>query len=203
MGVITRFAEKKFRDYTFTSVAFEWSASGAILDLSTVPQDVTDSSRVGDKLLLSSLEMRGVLYSSPLFAPTGAEIFMRMIIFKWWDDTAPTPNDILQTTGVFGIVAPLDHDRKPKRSIIMDRTWSATWNAALFQLDQTHKYLRSYFDFKKKSMKFRTISYQAGSTTTAVGKIYALCISNVPTPFTTENVPLLHELYFRINYTDV
>lgn len=204
MNVVGRFAEKKYWDVKHSIGSSEWPAEGIMVDLCSVPQDVTDKSRIGDKLMMSSIEMRLITYTINDFEPTETDGFMRFIIFKWFDDTIPTRDDILDAASgpPFAVIAPFNHDKKVKRKILVDRTLTYTWYATKNQIHGTAKHIRVYIDMKKRSKRMRQIDYQGGSTV-GVGKVYVLLVSNIPTPYTPGNCTLGYNFFTRMNFTDV
>jgi len=127
---------------------------------------------------------------------------LRVIIFIWKDDTAPTTTTIVDPyPGIDSPIMPLDHDRKVKRKILYDQTHS-------FYTDQTNSLCqnsiltrRFCIPLTRLKMGMDTINYIGGSTT-GVNNIYLLLISNQSTaaaPVSSWPVTVIT----RYNFVDV
>jgi len=204
IGIISRFAEQKYHDKIFNKLSADWSASGSVLNLTDVSQGTTDTTRVGDKIMLNSIELRWLQYIDPALFPTAVDQFYRVIIFKWYDDTTPGAGDILSQVlpPPVGLISPYDHDRKVKRKVLYEKTYSCIWNWPLYQTHRTDQYRKVFINLKSRSSRIKEVHYQAGGTI-AVGHIYVLILSNIPLPFGAANAPLEWNMVSRINYTDV
>lgn len=203
MTAIGKFAEQKYYDRQFGYTNFDWVDTGSIIDLTSVPQGAGDTQRIGDKLLISSLEIR-MHYGkdSTTTGPTVTDQHYRIIVFKWLDDTTPTADNILDTTSnAFAVISAYDHDRKVKRKVLLDKSFSVTINAPLFSLQNTGATMSFYIDLKRRSLNMRKVHYENASTA-GVGKLYMLLISNTPLPITTTNYPVAWFMSTRLNFTD-
>nr|QXP07679.1 MAG: putative capsid protein [Arizlama virus] len=202
MNVVQQFSEKKYRDRLITGSSSTWSMTGTIFKISDVPQGYDDESRVGDKLMASSIEMRGVLYANNTLTNIGIwDQFYRLIIFKWYDDTSPTTTDVLETGVVDTFISPFDHDKKSKRKVLFDKTFTVHNNIVWYTQSDTNQHWETFIDLKKKSTRVRRVDFEAG-TTAGIGHFYALLVSNIP----DANIATNSEgfiIWFRINYTDV
>lgn len=91
------FGERKYFD-TFVAVAPS-NDGGNIYDLTEVPQGVAQSERVGNRLLRERLSFCGVAFwdwRSVNRANYASEARVRVVVFLWKDDTAPSAADIMK-----------------------------------------------------------------------------------------------------------
>lgn len=160
-----------------------------VRDLSAVPQGTTDTDRIGDKLTVTSVEIRGRIYFDWATTPAIMNNYVqscrvRLVVFIWKDDTVPIASDIIQSIGYnAGNVcsAPFNHDKKVKRKVICDKTWTVQNDGYAVTLGGfqsvpgagSQKAIREYCSFKHLPLSLRTINYQAGSTI-GVNKVYAM-----------------------------
>lgn len=211
ISALDRLAERKFFDRTFYTLnvfvnPINWD--GRIFDLTSVAQGIGDSNRIGDKILVGSVEMRLYMYPDATTPPVIPNQAYRFIIFKWYDDTTPTVADVLQFStagGAGNIVAPFEHDKSIKREVLVDfclptyrdiaanTTIRSGWNTPLYE-DVT-------ISLDNRSIRVRQVSYQ-GSTVTGVGKFYLLAVSNTD-PVHDLTDPLHYTITTRVNYTDM
>lgn len=209
-------AEKKYANYAkptgTAGPVLLLQASPQIFSVCDVIQGPSDTDRIGDKILLSSLEARWhvFLYPNLLITPTQPDqAIVRIIYFQWKDDTFPTYQDIMESDpsgGVSLISQPMwlfNHDKKVKRKVLCDKTFVLTqtdyWNASLNKPfggagPGSSKYWQCFYDMKNMGEASRTINYQASSTV-GVNKIYCLILTDVDGP--------LVMYQNRINYTDM
>lgn len=203
LNVINQYAEKKYYDIINTSAGpLAWSDGGNIFDITSIPQGTTDITRIGDKIMLNSIEIRYMLQSTFSANPTIYDQFYRLILFKWYDDSGPTTEDILETSATaIGIISVYDHDRKPKRKILLDEMVSATITKEFTTFRNTAIHKNFFVDLKKRSRRIREVAFEA-STVNGIGKIYMLIISNIPLASIPGN-GMTWRIYTRLNYTDV
>lgn len=110
--------------YTSASLA-NIDYSGSLWTLSNPAQGQTAQTRIGDKLHAHHLEIRGLVTC----ASGGAYSTLRLVLFKWKDDTAvatPANNDILQNTYLANALAPFAPltvgEERSHYTILADRT---------------------------------------------------------------------------------
>lgn len=190
---VEQLAEKKKWDRSLSYTISAWKAS-PMTDLTAIPQGSSDSSRVGDKVTIRSLEAR---LRFTWF--TSADLLIvqyRIILFQWLDDTTPTADDIIDnlTETESDLVHPFNHDKKVKRKILHEQMGSTTW-AATTGLENLAPMFKIFIDFTKKKLSTRTVNYQAGGTV-GVNKIYMLTL------FTSDTNLCIFNMYTRINYID-
>ena len=176
----------------------------------------TSSTRVGDKITLNSIEIRGrVTIDSTDPAASISISTVRMVVFKWYDDAPPVYGDVFETNDTEGtsltlaVHAPYNSDRKVKRKVLLDKLYTvqrgvtSVWNATTGQTQSilapemgSRVCFTHYIDLKKKGDRVRNVNYGAGSTD-GVGNIYMLALSDANT-----NGPSM-TFIARANYTDV
>lgn len=158
---IAKQAEKKYHLATTTG-AKDWA--GACIDLTGIAQGDTDITRDGDELYLKSIRLKSLIQYADTYNAC------RTIIFQWYDDTTPTPGDVLSPTYVGGQQAPLapyKHDLASKFKILFDKT-------ILVDTYRPHAILDTGYitgGFKRR------VHFTAGGTT-GVNKLYLLQISD-------------------------
>jgi hypothetical protein len=101
--------------------------TGTFVDLSTIGQGVTRDDRVGDRLVLKKLDWRCKIVASTggLLASADAYDTVRVILFRWWDDTAvntPLLGNILKqgASGTDYTVASLNKDDAEQYTLLSD-----------------------------------------------------------------------------------
>lgn len=175
-----------------------------MVDLTQVTQGTTDTSRIGDKIHIHSIEIRHRTYLKMNAPPTSDgqnQCIVRMILFQWKDDSVPTETDILEPIGGnIYTISPYNHDRKVKRKVLFDRTFvisaqiSATAGHEYAVRDQVM--IKKYISLKKLPGEGITVNYQAASTN-GVNKIYMIYFTDTTPP--TLNVSGT----IRLNFTDI
>lgn len=209
---LRRLAEQKYNVVQYTSLGI--TATPQVLPLSDeIQEGATAITRVGDKITVNSIELRGRLTIDSTDAAYPALVSFRMVVIKWYDDSTPTYADVFETVDYTSdplvplMHAPFNSDRKVKRKVLLDKTYTvnrglaAVWNGAAV-VSSTYPELGTrvcfthFIDLKKKGDKVRNIHYGAGSTD-GVGNFYVLVISD-----TAANGPLL-SFISKVNYTDV
>lgn len=148
-----------------------------LLDLTNVSQGSTDTTRIGDKLNLSSIE-----YVFSMTPTAATNYIVRVLFFQY------KPNDAAVLTSVAGILdagpsgnfdpwSPYDHDFKSDYTIISDRTYTSNQNGQQLVNQQ-----KRFLSLKKQKHE---ITFNAGGTVGG-NHIYMYVISNVAvaTPIT-------------------
>lgn len=220
--IIRQMAEKKHRDTFanwFNNNSNRVAHTGTIISLSDIPQDATDTGRVGDKVTMTSLEIKYSFWSAaanPAATPPElpkSNYILRVIIFIWKDDTTPTLGMILNddagaTSLEQTVLAPLNHDLKVKRKIIMDETYNA--NVAISDLGQilssfkpTQQY-RRVFDLTKMRGGLNTINFTP-TANEGINKIWMLMVSNADYETVTDPINTTWNIFWRsrVNYVDM
>lgn len=159
--------EEKYSSFTLVPATVDFN--GDVVSLSDIDQGVTDSTRIGDQVMLKFIEFN-------YWAITGsANSILRVILFQWLDVSVPTIGDVLITTGG-SAVSPLSHfnqDEVPSRKIISDD---------LFYLNAVDK--TNFVKSIKMKVPNELCQFEGG-TTDGRGKVYYLAISssnaNLPT----------------------
>jgi len=210
---ILNMQEKKYFDSASTANP---DNNGHIVSITDIPQGVTDITRVGDKLVVNSIELGYMLYKDPGTIVDSEWSFLimnvRIIVFVWYDDTNPTVGNILQMgrTGADAwqnVLSPFEHDKKVKRKILYDKMHTVApgmvYNPELVNYisqGRANVMKRIFIDLKSKNIAKRTINFEAGGTV-GVNKIYVLILAENPStvsgPVKTNSV-----LYTRVNFVD-
>ena len=119
--------EKKFIDINGT---YNVTAGGDLTLLNGLTQGVSVLTRVGNKIMMRSLDLRWRLTGSPFSATPTVTANMVRVMLVW--DAQPngliaSPGDILQdTTPGTGVVSPQQRDFIQRFRIIMDRKFTLT-----------------------------------------------------------------------------
>lgn len=213
LAAIRSIAEHKYHDFIrqFDNITNPYVTNTSIVeDLCNIPQGNSDVERIGDKVTLTSLELRLVSYP-PINVLTQEAFEYRVTLFIWKDDTFPSAGDVYQVPGAGGEIQNLpstwawNHDKKVKRKIIYDKTFSmVTGTNATNIISATPNAFNHYktvipFNGKKRN----TIHYQSGLST-AVNKIYCIVTTSAPSGSVPATV-IPHNIYYnvRINYIDM
>lgn len=218
-------AEKKYGDTavnfgsnTINAGAPAVTDTALTLGLTPVIAGTTDNNRIGDKVTGTSLEVNYSIYPEEPGSPGVPAMYdpqpffqLRVLIFIWKDDTAPSAADITDqnvgiVAGVLQPMAPLDHDRKVKRKILYDKTHTlvAGVNSGVYPgVSNATPMITRRFSIPLTKLRngLDTINY-FGGTTTGVNNIYLLLNSNVPAA-TSVLRGWTTEVYFRYNFIDM
>ncbi|AUM61879.1 putative capsid [uncultured virus] len=216
-GLLRKAAEQKYMDITIGADNGNITPnSGVIFGITeNIVQNTSKSGRVGDKVTLTSLELRGrvdcTIASPNLQNDIGT---VRLVVFKWYDDAAPTWADIFDVQDVDGAISgqfaphlPFNHDKKVKRKVLFDKICTVSQALAVIWTGsgtQTGQYpntnsrclINNFIDLKRKGDRVRDVHFSADGAS-AVGHIYVAFCSEAPT-----NTMRLY-LHVRTNYTDV
>lgn len=177
----------------------------SLVKVSTIPSGYVDSDRKGSQVNLQSFEMRYDLVVGDTYNN------FRVIVFRWYQDDgsiAPTLGDIIDDTGGAGYryLAPYNHQQRSKYHIMYDsssllaNTLSFNSTGSVQSTSNQSSWVESvklkHFKVVGKKLGRKTINFD-GSTTTGLGHIYVLWISDsnvVPNPG--------YNYVSRIMYTD-
>lgn len=215
--VVRSIAERKYFDSLIKAEAMDTiriTLSGTMFVTTAVPTGLNDFERIGDKTTGTSMQMR-FLVVNPGYLPAGTDpvtavrapirnYILRVIVFIWKDDSTPNPAGILQTLGtipgdVAYVLAPLNHDLKVKRKILMDKVYNlfcdrtgsiATEPPAPTETTvssgsyRPNAYINESFDLTKLRGGLNTVNFQGG-TVVGVNHIYILMVSNTEQTGTT------------------
>lgn len=216
LSVIRSIAEHKYSDQRWS---FDGgsdglvTSNGVIMSLTIPPVGNSDTTRVGDKVHGTSLEFSHVSY--PQFTTlTFPAYSYRITIFVWKDDTDPLFTDIYKDPVNFigqiksePILFPFNHDKKVKRKILFDRSFTAiaevNTTANLANSENAHKLMKIVIPLTKLKNALNVVNYQAESSI-GVNKIYAIISNNIPPSLIPDvHIPFAHYVHVRYNYIDV
>lgn len=216
-GVLRRAAEQKYMDITLGGDnGVVTPNSGAVVNVTeNIEQGSGKSARVGDKITLSSIEIRGRVDATVANPSIQNDIgTVRIVVFKWYDDDAPTWQDLFNVTDINGAISgqfaphlPFNHDKKVKRKVLYDKictvsqAMAVVWDGSkilpgLYPNSNARCLINGYIDMKRRGDRVRDVHYIADGTA-AVGHIYVAYASEAAT-----NTVRLY-LNIRANYTDV
>lgn len=221
-AIVRSMAEHKFYDFyqlfappttlpaplPVTTGGVIWSPTAQIL------QGGTQNTRIGDKISWTSLEVKFASYSPKVIVAGATESntmwILRILIFVWKDDTEPFMGDLfdIPPTVLTGSNLPycwgLDHDKKVKRKLLYDRTFTQ-WcdsSASVGSFTGCDKPVvsRRIFIPCKKLGNLGTVNYVNG-TQAAINHVYFIAVSNV-LQSNAEKVWNL-DISCRVNYIDM
>jgi len=192
--------------------------SGEFFDLSNVTQGASFSQRIGDKITATSLQINITSNQMPSGVVVGYDpldyYYLRIIIFIWKDDTVPVIGDILD--GFIGQLPTqtynepiewLNHDKKVKRKILMDKTYRQYGNQGASALAFTSQNPvlnpKIFIPLNRLTRSRLNIMNFQNETNTAVNKIYLLAKSNVKTAVGGELNSWMFKLNSRLNFIDM
>lgn len=117
-NIINRGKEKKTIDTNFSAI--DADSLPVVTKLTWPAQGLTDTTRIGDKIELIGIEIRGHIQFQVL---TG---HVRLILFQWQaDDTVlPVLADILDSSGLGAEVDHYAHNNRNKYKILWDRSFN-------------------------------------------------------------------------------
>lgn len=207
MKVIKATAEHKFFGLVVLynpGGANELTASGSITSLSDIPQGLLDSNRIGDKVTCLSLELKIISVTSHA-AVSRQDWGWRCLVFFWKEDTAPSTTDLfaLPTTALAATepgVWPLDHDKKVKRKLLYDKTFTQYCDnlSTTFTGCFNPYMVKQIFIPLSRKKGSKTIHYQ-NATTTGYNKLYIGLFSNATAGIESWFLAFTS----RLNYIDV
>lgn len=151
--------ELKYGTSTYTNTV---SYTGTIQSLCDISQGDSDTTRDGDSLTISSLELRG------FFVAGDAYNVCRVMLVQWFptDGVAPTISQILVNTGnLYASISVKAHDYRQQFKVLYDK------------ILVVNTYNPTKMFYKKVYPKRRKIQYVAG-TNTGNNKIYIIMISD-------------------------
>lgn len=160
---------KSESNYTDTVYDASPSYLGLITNLSTIAQGTTDQTRIGDSVLVTSLNLGGYITNQDSYN------MVRIIIFKWKGNSSSPPNvtDIIQQAYVGDVkapFAPLAHDTRKNFTVKWDKTFLCATGA-----DNERQFFKKLVTFKG-GLKLQYL--QGSSSATSKNGLYMLRISD-------------------------
>lgn len=176
--------EIKHYDLDFNgSQNLDWNGLRINLNVN-IPQGLTDSQRVGDKI-----KMVGNRLHFGLFLNGNAQSIIRCILMYDKENSIEFATDFLEVTGSTSVVySPYDVDDRHRYIILHDKVYSMS----------TGNTRRKFINFSKKLNK--TTQYEGGTTSVAKGILRLWIFADNDS--TLINPPLLFNGYSRIWYQD-
>lgn len=200
-------AEKKYFDtsltYSSVSATYPFDNGDVMIDLSSPAQGTGDLGRIGDEILLNSIEINYLIFS-PNAAAQAARFITRVTIFQWAADSTPDISDLVQAgaSTVDNLISPWTHDMQGLRKILYNRviTLFDDRAAAVFRVADNDFVEKEFIDYKKKPLKDRRISFIVGSAD-GYNHIWLQVTSSLDAASQAAGWTLRFKM--RINYTDM
>lgn len=162
-------AEHKYHD---TNVGLTTPTSSSIIQvLNSLAQGTTDSTRIGDSIKMTSLNVNFDAYHN--FNSSSPTQNLRIIIFIWKKpSTAPTLDDILAPSSAASdrYLAPKNYDKRFWSKILYDKTFK------LNEGGSSSAGYKIHLDFSKYK-KYAHVQYAAASSSIDNNGLYMLTIS--------------------------
>lgn len=171
--------EHKYFDYQFASPSVD--DQGITYYISDVPQGDTDTTRDGDKLMPTSLDLNLAVYAGD------TTNVVRFMIVRWHSNvsTLAAGNVFQYLNSAYAPHTPLHHDGRSQFEVLLDKT---------IVLNTVSRPIVKIV--KRLILAKKTIKYSAGSTTGS-DKILALAVSDSA----ATSHPAIAG-YSRLNFTD-
>jgi len=168
-SIVGQEEEKKYFDtYVNASADIDWL--GTVLPVTSIPQNVTDTGRVGDNVLLKELTYSFYFKFNQNATFTSSVNVARVIIFSWkpfFASVAPSVTGVLQYNGNYSAAhGPVAHDNKGQYKIHLDKS---------FVLDGASTDVNLVRGRIKLNQK---VQFKAGSTTDCSNGVFVLFISD-------------------------
>lgn len=178
-------ANRELKHYDAPVIFTATGSTGAVAQIDQITQGDTETTREGLVINPKSMLFRGEVINADNFNNC------RIILFRWFDNTAPIVTDILNTTGIAGLSphnAPYSWAQKPKYQILYDKVLTV----------DNESYNNENFMFKYKFRPTSKITY-SGSVSTSImsGNIFCLYINDS----TAIAHPQLNA-FIRLTFTD-
>lgn len=152
--------ETKYKDYDRTETSI--NQNGVLRTLNDPAQGTSASTRVGDSILMKSIDIRGEIYANT------SPAYLRMILIIDKQNTITTAAQILENTGTYySVHSQYNQDNRKQFSVLYDRTRF---------VDQTTNQDNHLFHIRKKLS--RHVKFDTGTITINTGALKLLCISN-------------------------
>lgn len=177
-SIINQGRENKYLDVLIDASNL---ATGVVYSLADVPQGDTDTTRDGDQLVQRAMRIKG----RALVADTTNQV--RMIVFRWKQNTVPVVGDILSASYIGTVYAPLSpyhHDGRSNFTVLYDKIFHVgTYN------------IQKGFDTKWMNLRNNKQYFSAGASTSSKHCIYALVITD-STAVSNPNITFVSRLTF-------
>lgn len=163
--------EEKYKDTSTAYAVQDYNAT--IVDLTNISQGDTDTTRDGDQVLPTRLELRGQLHGAD------ATNTFRIIIFRWKSNSQstldPTYPDILQSVYAATSLAPLApyyHDGRTLFDVLYDQKFDLAGDVG------NSNYVRGF----QANVHLKNHPIQFTDTNAGVNKLYMLYVSDSSAP---------------------
>lgn len=177
---------KETKHYNVYAEDVSLDTAPTIVSLTAMTQGDGDQQRDGDTIFLKNIDFRWMARM-----PTTSRAAIRVMLFRWYDDSTPVATDILLSgsTAIRNINGPPSHDNKQLYKIMVDRRYNLYYTNGRFPI--------SLWRIFGKRLGRKQVQFQNG-TTNGVGKVYLMVMSEIATG---ANSPTF-SYYSHITYTD-
>jgi hypothetical protein len=176
---LDKFTEEKYvtndqlTGYTVTS-------SGTVQVLTSITQGAKRTERIGDKVLLRRLAIRGLIYPNAMTS-WGC---IRLVLVKWFGDSVPNASDIIE--GISGTGLSIFYPVGTRVEAGFEVLWDKTFKYVKY--DKTEQYFGDYavvpfeyfYDFMDETLRMRRINFVGGSPSSGDGHLYLLAVGTDP-----------------------
>lgn len=181
----TNYGVNEIKHFDGSGAALGAIQTGTFNILNQIAQGTSDNQRIGDKIFVKKLLLRLRVHNNPSGSDSAA---VRIIVFKWLDNTAPSISDLLPSViSTATLASPLTWDTMSKRVVYMDEIFqmSAQSNCPSF-----NKYLTKTIRWTDPLK----VTYSSVTTTPYTASLYCVVLSDQSTNYPT------YELNSRIQY---
>lgn len=184
--VETKSSEKKFYD---TDRLGSISTAGQVFScLNGLAQGVTNVNRIGDKIQLTSFQVRGIVTAGDSYN------FMRFILFQWASDAntaSPIVTDVLDGAAISsgsGITAPYNMETSGTYKVIKDK---------VYYVDQDNNQAK-FFKFKTRKISQKMLKFSPSGNRPFKGEMFVIVISD-SSAATHPSIEFITRTYFIDN----
>jgi len=172
--------ERKFFDAQQSTIVPSWNGLVPV-SLIAPAQGDADNQRAGDDILLESLDLKWVFYTTN----TLNNNLVRLVIFFDKSNTIDTAGKLYKVTGTqTSILAPLNEDYRANYTLVLDKVFTIS-------ADKEMAYLSIKKAFKK------AVTFVQGTTTASLNNLKFSVIGDLAAP------TVAYDYYARIKYSDV
>lgn len=160
------------------------SSTFGIAPLSDISQGTTDTTRIGDRITLKSMQLRITFVGSETTAVLPADNYnqFRFIVFQWKDRVSGNPAvaDLLLNgpSGAVDIWSMLNHDNRQNYNILLDKTITCVNNSSTAAVVPVTGYQANHVQHRVWNFNFKKINkqlqYVAASATDGTNRLFYL-----------------------------
>lgn len=181
--VLRRNSELKYFDTAF-SYSFTTTGTGT-QNITVIPQGTTDTTRIGDRLKITSVEFRYNIFDASTAISIYSKQTVRLVLVHWFPATTPGYSDVLTTSTTRALY---NHDQRQMYKICWDKTISVIGGTSS---DMKTGHIM-YYPKKNTSVQFQN----AG--TTGTNRFFLFIVADGVDPANTSSAVLMS----RVRFTD-